>query len=170
MDQPGPRTVKDAPASSKERKKSMTTKIPVTLEGNLTADPEHGTGESGNEYARFSLAVNDRRLNEDTGRWEDAGTVFHRVVVFSQQARHVTDSLHKGDAAIVVGDLRFGTYTDKDTGQTRETRDVIADNVGASLKFTGAAINRAPKASGPAADASGPVAEPASYAGTGVTR
>lgn len=148
----------------------MTTKIPVTLEGNLTADPEHGTGESGNEYARFSLAVNDRRLNESTGRWEDAGTVFHRVVVFNQQARHVTDTLHKGDAAIVVGDLRFGTYTDKDTGQTRETRDVIADNVGASLRFTGAAINRAPKASGPAADASGPVAEPASYAGTGVTR
>lgn len=148
----------------------MTTKIPVTLEGNLTADPEHGTGESGNEYARFSLAVNDRRLNENTGRWEDAGTVFHRVVVFNQQARHVTDSLHKGDAAIVVGNLRFGTYTDKDSGQVRETRDVVADNVGASLRFTDATINRAPKASGPAADASGPVAEPASYAGTGVSR
>ncbi|WP_460798752.1 single-stranded DNA-binding protein [Microbacterium sp. GXF0217] len=148
----------------------MSTKIPVTLEGNLTADPEHGTGESGTEYTRFSLAANDRRLNEETGRWEDAGTVFHRVVVFDQQAAHVATSLHKGDGAIVVGDLRFGTYTDKETGQVRETRDVLATNVGPSLRFADATITRAPKANGPAADASGPVAAPASYAGADVAR
>ena len=150
----------------------MTTKIPVTIEGNLTGDPEHGAGESGNEYARFTVAVNDRRLNETTNRWEDAGTVFHRVVVFNQQARHVADSLRKGDSVIVAGDLRFGTYTDKETGQTRETRDIVADNVGASLKYAGAIVDRAPKASGPAADksATGPVAAPASYAGTGLSR
>lgn len=148
----------------------MTTRIPVTIEGNLTGDPEHGSGESGNEYARFSVAVNDRRLNETTGRWEDAGTVFHRVVVFNQQARNVADSLRKGDAVLVAGDLRFGTYTDKDSGQTRETRDIVADNVAASLKFTGLALDRFPKANGPAADATGPVAAPASYAGTGVVR
>ena len=45
----------------------MTTRIPVTLEGNLTGDPEHGASESGNEYARFTVAVNDRRLNGATG-------------------------------------------------------------------------------------------------------
>ena len=70
----------------------MTTRIPVTIEGNLTGDPEYGASESGNEYARFSVAVNDRRLNETTGRWEDAGTVFHRVVVFNQQSRNVANS------------------------------------------------------------------------------
>ena len=150
----------------------MTTRIPVTIEGNVTEDPEHGAGESGNEYARFTVAVNDRRLNETTGRWEDAGTVFHRVVVFNQQSRHVADSLRKGDNVIVAGDLRFGTYTDKDTGQTRVSRDIVADNVGASLKFTGVIVDRAPKANGPAADtsATGPVAAPASYAGTGLSR
>lgn len=150
----------------------MTSKIPVTIEGNLTGDPEHGTGESGNEYARFTVAVNDRRLNPATGLWEDAGTVFHRVVVFNQQSRHVADSLRKGDSVIVAGDLRFGTYIDKESGQTRETRDIVADNVGASLKFADVAVDRGPKASGPAADASatGPVAAPASYAGTGITR
>src|SRR6478609_9199631 len=134
----------------------MTTRIPVTIEGNLTGDPEHGTGESGNEYARFTVAVNDRRLNETTNRWEDVGTVFHRVVVFNQQARHVADSLRKGDSVIVAGDLRFGTYTDKETGQSRETRDVVADNVGASLKFGSVAVERAPKATSPGAYASGP--------------
>jgi single-strand DNA-binding protein len=150
----------------------MTTRIPVTIEGNLTGDPEHGSGESGNEYARFTVAVNDRRLNETTNRWEDAGTVFHRVVVFNQQSRHVADSLRKGDSVLVAGDLRFGTYTDTATGQTRETRDIVADNVGASLKFASVDVERAPKASGPVADvsATGPTAVPASYAGTGVAR
>ncbi|WP_169582094.1 MULTISPECIES: single-stranded DNA-binding protein [Microbacterium] len=148
----------------------MTTRIPVTIEGNLTGDPESGTGEAGTDYARFTVAVNDRRLNETTKLWEDAGTVFHRVVVFNQQARHVADSLHKGDSVLVAGDLRFGTYTDNETGQTRETRDIVADNVGASLKFSGVTVERTPKANGPAADATGPVAAPASYAGTGITR
>jgi single-strand DNA-binding protein len=130
--------------------------------GNLTADPEHGRGESGNEYARFTVAVNDRRLNQSTGLWEDAGTVFHRVVVFDNQAAHVAESLHKGDSVIVAGDLRFGTYVDKE-GQTRESRDIVADNVGASLKFADVAIERSPKADGPAAHAPGPSATPASY-------
>lgn len=150
----------------------MTTRIPVTIEGNLTGDPEHGAGESGNEYARFTVAVNDRRLNETTNRWEDAGTVFHRVVVFNQQSRNVATSLRKGDSVIVAGDLRFGTYTDKETGQTRETRDVVADNIGASLKFANVSVDRAPKANGPAADrsATGPIAEPVSSTGVGVVR
>ena len=113
----------------------MTTRIPVTIEGNLTGDPEHGAAESGNEYARFTVAVNDRRLNETTNRWEDAGTVFHRVVVFNQQSRQRRRLAPQGRRVIVAGDLRFGTYTDKETGQTRETRDIVADNVGASLKF-----------------------------------
>ncbi|GAA1661297.1 single-stranded DNA-binding protein [Microbacterium lacus] len=150
----------------------MTTRIPVTIEGNLTGDPEHGASESGNEYARFTVAVNDRRLNETTNRWEDAGTVFHRVVVFNQQSRHVADSLKKGDAVLVAGDLRFGTYIDKETGQSRETRDIVADNVGASLKFVSVDLARAPKANGPAADisATGPVATPAWNAGATVAR
>lgn len=148
----------------------MTTRIPVTIEGNLTSDPEHGNGESGNEYARFTVAVNDRRLNQATGLWEDAGTVFHRVVVFNQQSRHVADSLRKGDSVLVAGDLRFGTYVDKETGQTRETRDIVADNVGASLKFADVTVDRSPKAERPAAHATGPTAAPASYAGTGINR
>lgn len=149
----------------------MTTKIPVTIEGNLTGDPEHGFAETGgNEYARFTVAVNDRRLNETNGTWEDAGTVFHRVVVFNQQANHVARSLRKGDNVLVAGDLRFGTYTDKESGQTRETRDIIADNVGASLKFVDLDLTRSPKANGPAAHATGPSPAPALHAGAEVAR
>lgn len=145
----------------------MSTKIPVTIEGNLTGDPEHGEADAG-RWTRFTVAVNDRRLNETTRLWEDAGTVFHRVVVFNQQASHVAASLRKGDAVVVAGELRFGTYVDKETGNSRETRDIVADNVGASLKFTNVGIDRAPKANGPAA--TGPIAEPTRYAGSSLTR
>lgn len=146
----------------------MTTKIPVAIEGNLTSDPEHGRSDGGNNWARFTVAVNDRRLNETTGTWEDSGTVFHRVVAFNQQASHIATSLRKGDNVIVAGELRFGTYTDKDSGQSRETRDIIADNVGASLKFSNIGIDRAPKANGPVA--AGPLAAPTETAGAGFTR
>lgn len=149
----------------------MTTKIPVTIEGNLTGDPEFGTGESGNEYARFTVAVNDRRLNRETNLWEDSGTVFHRVVAFDRQAKHVADSLRKGDSVLVAGELRFGTYIDKESGTSRETRDVVADNVGASLKFANVDVERVPKASGPAASyASGPVATGVSSTSAGLAR
>lgn len=150
----------------------MTAKIPVTLEGNLTGDPELGLSDAGNEYARFTVAVNDRTLNKMTGLWEDGPTQFHRVVTFNQQARNVANSLHKGDTVVVVGNLRFGTYIDKETGQTREAHDVAAENVGASLKFATVSVERTPKANGPAADrsATGPVVEPASSAGVGIAR
>lgn len=148
----------------------MTTKIPVTVEGNLTGDPEFGTSESGTNYARFSVAVNDRRQNQNTGEWEDAGTVFHRVVVFNQQAKNVATSLQKGDSVLVSGDLRFGSYTDKETGQQRETRDIVADSVGASLRYATVNVDRTPKASGPEAYATGPAAAPVSTIGAGIAR
>lgn len=137
----------------------MTTRIPVTIEGNLTADPEHDTSENGIEYARLTIAVNDRRLNEQTGKWEDSSTIFHRAVVFNDQARHVVDSLHKGDSVLVTGEIKFGSYTDKDD-QVRESRDIVADTVAASLRFATVNITRAPKASGPNANAEGPAATP----------
>ena len=54
---------------------------------------------------------------------------------------------------LVGGDLRFDTHTNKETGQSRETRDIVADNVGASLKFANVDLERNPKAEGPAANA-----------------
>ena len=90
--------------------------------------------------------------------------VYHRIVAFGATARNVAASLQKGDAALVVGELRFGNYTDKETGEVRETRDVVADAVGPSLRFTEVTVDRNPKASGPVVHATGPVATPPSAA------
>ena len=44
----------------------MGTSIPITIEGNLTADPEYGQSDNGTKYARFTVAVTDRHLEGDT--------------------------------------------------------------------------------------------------------
>ena len=146
------------------------TKIPVALEGRLTADPDSGRSERGIDYAAFDIAVNERRLNEETNKWEDGAVVFHRVVAFGQQAQNVAASLRKGHNVVVNGDLKFGTYTNPETGETRETRQVIADTVGASLKFNEVTVGQSPKAKGPELYATGPVATPEVQSGAGVAR
>jgi len=148
----------------------MSTRIPLTIEGNLTSDPESGVSEKETDWTRFRVAVNDRRLNEQSWQWEDGETVFHDVVVFGKQARNAAASVRKGDAVLVTGQLRFSTYTDKETGAQRENRQVVADTVAASLKFDEVRVTRSPKAKGPEAYATGPVAAPEVESGAWIAR
>lgn len=138
----------------------MSTRIPLTIEGNLVSDPEPGVSANQTEWTRFRIAVNERRLNEETKQWEDGDSVFHDVAVFGKQAKHAAASLRKGDAALVAGHLRFGSYVDKETGAARETRQVVADTVAASLKHNDVEVVRSPKAKSPELHATGPFAAP----------
>lgn len=153
----------------------MSTKIPITIEGNLTADPEFGES-NGTKYARFDVAVTDRRFDEATDTWSDGSTKFHKVTAFGRTAENVRDSLAKGDRAIVVGDLEFREWRDKETDEPRQGTQVTASAVGPSLKFHTATVNRAeavaagPKADGPDVSATGPVAQPAGASAPGLAR
>lgn len=141
----------------------MSTKIPITIEGNLTKDPEFGEAESGTKFARFTVAVTDRQLDETTKQWKDGATKFHNTTVFGQQAEHVRDSLQKGDTVLVNGNLEFRHWVDKETQQEREGTQIVADVVAPSLRYRTATVNRpasAPKVDGPEASATGPVVVP----------
>jgi single-strand DNA-binding protein len=138
----------------------MSTRIPLTIEGNLTSAPKFGVTRD-KPWTNFDVAVNSRRYNDEAKEWEDGETVFHRVSAFGKLAENIQSSLKKGDPVVVVGDLEFHDYTDKD-GNTREGRQIIAGVVGPSLKLTTAATGSAlgeasPKVSGPDATATGPV-------------
>lgn len=148
----------------------MTTRIPVSIEGNLVDDPKFGTSQGNVDYARFTVATNDRRQMED-GSWDTTNTAFHDVAVFHTQARNVADSLRKGDGVVVVGEMRF-SRVEKD-GRTFDNRDIIADVVGPSLRHATAQVSRnrsmegpeagweqAPKVTSPDAYATGPVVAP----------
>ncbi len=136
----------------------MSTRIPLSIEGNLVADPLYGESDNGTKYARFTVAVTDRKF--DNGDWVDGDTQFHRTTVFGKTAENVRDSLKKGDAVLVGGSLEFRHWTDEATNESRVSTEVIADTVGASLRYNKAIMDRHnPKADGPDASATGPVTQ-----------
>jgi single-strand DNA-binding protein len=142
----------------------MSTRVPISIEGNLVADPDYGESQNGTKFAKFTVAVTDRKLED--GKWVDGDTQYHRTTVFGRTAENVRASLTKGDTVIVNGNLEFRHWTDQTTGEPRAATEVVADSVGPSLRYTTAeVVRRTPKADGPDATATGPsVAAPTSAA------
>ena len=118
----------------------MSTKIPVSIAGNLVADPELSFGESGVAHAKLRVAVNQRTQGPD-GTWHDGEPVFHNVSAFRALAENTANSLKKGDPVTVAGELEFRSY-EKD-GERREARRIVADTIGPDLRFGTAAYQRA---------------------------
>lgn len=98
----------------------------VILIGNLTRDPEvRYRGETA--VCRMTVAVNDRKKNQQTGEWEDNPS-FIPVVVFGRQAENCEKFLSKGRKVAVQGKIQTGSYVKQD-GTKVYTTDVIANNV-----------------------------------------
>lgn len=95
----------------------------------------------GKQLAELRVLVNARRQN-DAGEWEDTEPTRHRVTCFGTLAENVTESLRTGDRVIVVGRISTDTWTDKDTGDKRTAPRVLADAVGASLRWATARPTR----------------------------
>ena len=57
------------------------------------------------------------------------------------QAEHLADSLSKGDRVMVTGRLRQRTWETPE-GEKRSVAEIEADEVGASLKFATAKVER----------------------------
>ncbi|MET3718947.1 single-stranded DNA-binding protein [Arthrobacter sp. UYEF21] len=117
----------------------MSTKIPVSIAGNLVADPELSFGESGVAHAKLRVAVNQRIQGAD-GTWHDGEPVFHNVSAFRALAENSASSLKKGDAVTVAGELEFRSYEKE--GERREARRIVADTIGPDLRFGTAVYQR----------------------------
>lgn len=98
----------------------------VVLEGRLTTDPEirYTTGENATATARFSVAVN-RDFKNSQGQYD---ADFIRCIAWRNQAEFVGKYFHKGDPILITGNIRTGSYTNKD-GMKVYTTDVWADKV-----------------------------------------
>ena len=88
---------------------------------------------------------------------------------FAEWHARTRESYLRGDAIIAAGEMQFSTYVDKQ-GQEREGRQVLANTVGASLRYNDVEVNRNPKARGPEAYATGPSATPVADSGAALTR
>ena len=112
----------------------------VSLVGNLTDDPEVRFTPNGTTVGSFRLAVTPRV--KDGEGWKDGDTSFFRINVWRELAEHVTDSLAKGDRALVLGRLKARSW-DTPQGERRSVVEVEAEEVGPSLKWATATPQRA---------------------------
>jgi single-strand DNA-binding protein len=112
----------------------------VVLVGNLTRDPELRYTPTGQPTATFGLAVNRRWQNRQTQEWEEA-TSFFDVVCWRELADNVSESLTRGARVIVTGRLEQRTWETPD-GERRSKIEVVADEVGPSLRWATAHVTR----------------------------
>ncbi len=118
----------------------------VTVIGTVTADPELRFTPSGAAVANWSVASNERRLNKQSGEWEDGAATFLRCSVWRDAAENVAESLHRGDRVIVTGRLKQREY-EKD-GVKRTAYELDVDEVGPSLRWAQTTVRKASRSGG----------------------
>ncbi|MDO5044933.1 MAG: single-stranded DNA-binding protein [Coriobacteriia bacterium] len=96
------------------------------ISGNLTADAELRTTTSGTSVASFSIAVNERYKNQQSGQWEDRAN-FIPVTLFGKRAESLAQYLKKGKKVNVDGRLRWSQW--QQDGKNRSKIEVIADDI-----------------------------------------
>ena len=112
----------------------------VTIVGNLTRDPEIRYTTGGAAKASFGMAVSRRWQNRQSNEWEEQ-TSFFNVVCWREMAENVSESLAKGSRVVVSGRLEQRSW-ETENGEKRSVVEVVADEIGPSLRWATAAITR----------------------------
>ena len=97
----------------------------VILIGNCGRDPEVRYLPSGQAVANVSIATSSRRKDKNSGEMVE-DTQWHRVTFYDRLAEIAGEYVKKGRPIYVEGRLKYGTYTDKNTGVEKNTVDIIA--------------------------------------------
>lgn len=120
---------------------------PITLIGNVVADPELRYTPSGAAVANFRVASTPRVFNRESNQWEDGDALFLTCNIWREAAENVMESLSKGMRVIVQGRLRQRSYDTRE-GERRTVYEIEVDEVGPSLKFASAQVTRNPRSGG----------------------
>ena len=118
----------------------------ITVVGNLTRDPEIRYTASGQANARLGIAVSRRWQNRQTNEWEER-TSFFNVVCWGDMAENVSDSIAKGNRIMVQGRLEQRSW-ETEQGEKRSVVEIIADEVGPSLRWATAEVQRSERRGG----------------------
>jgi single-strand DNA-binding protein len=118
----------------------------VTLVGNITDDPELRFTPSGAAVANFTVAVN-RRYKNQSGEWEDKLDGFFRCNCWREMAENVAESFRKGTRIMVVGRLQQRSWDDQE-GNRRSAFEVQVDEVGPSLRWATATVQKSQRSGG----------------------
>lgn len=119
----------------------MAGEITVTVIGNLTADPELRFTPAGAAVANFTVASTPRTFDRQAGEWRDGEPVFLRCAIWRDAAEHVSESLSKGARVLLTGRLKQRSYEKE--GQKHTVIELDVEEIGPSLRWATAKVNRA---------------------------
>jgi single-strand DNA-binding protein len=122
--------------------------ITITVVGNLTGDPEMRFLNTGVGVASFTVASTPRQLDKTSGEWKDGTPTFLDCKVWREAAENVVSSLARGSRVIVSGRLRQENWEDKQSGQKRSKLVLDVDEIGPSLRYATANVQKATRSSG----------------------
>ena len=119
----------------------------ITVVGNLTADPELRFTPSGAAVANFTVASTPRQFDKQSGEWKDGEALFMRCNIWRQAAENVAETLTRGSRVIVSGRLKQRSYETRE-GEKRTVVELEVEEVGPSLKYATAKVNKVSRGSG----------------------
>jgi single-strand DNA-binding protein len=119
----------------------------ITVIGNLTSDPELRFTPSGAAVANFTVASTPRTFDKNSGEWKDGEALFMRCNIWRQAAENVAETLTRGARVIVSGRLKQRSYETRE-GEKRTVVELEVEEVGPSLKYATAKVNKVSRGSG----------------------
>jgi single-strand DNA-binding protein len=119
----------------------------ITVIGNLTADPELRFTPSGAAVASFTVASTPRTFDRQSNEWKDGEALFLRCSAWRQMAENVAETLQRGYRVMVQGRLVQRSYETRE-GEKRTVIEMQVDEIGPSLRYATAKVNRTQRGSG----------------------
>jgi single-strand DNA-binding protein len=118
----------------------------ITVVGNLTSDPELRFTPSGAAVASFTVASTPRTFDRQSNEWKDGEALFLRCSIWRQAAENVAESLTRGMRVVVQGRLKQRSFETRE-GEKRTVIELDVDEVGPSLRYATAKVNRTQRGS-----------------------
>ena len=112
----------------------------VTIVGTITQDLELRHTPSGAAVVDINIAQN-KRVRQPDGTWEQGDAMYFVCTVWRDMAENANATLTKGMRVIVTGKLDYQTWENTE-GQVRSTIKVVADEIGPSLRWATANVER----------------------------
>ena len=113
----------------------------ITVVGNLVDDPELRFTPSGAAVAKFRVASTPRVMDRETNQWKDGEGLFLTCVTWRQMAENVAETLTRGARVIVQGRLKQRNYETRE-GEKRTVYELDVEEVGPSLKYATAKVQK----------------------------
>lgn len=132
----------------------MSGETTITVVGNVTSDPELRFIPSGKAVANFTIASTPRTFDKASNEWKDGESLFMRCSAWGQLGENIAESLQRGFRVVAQGRLKQRSYETRE-GEKRTVIELEVEEVGPSLRYATAKVNRGERSTQPARAASG---------------